>query len=91
MSSVSIPLSEIARALTPLSWDILDMLQSTEYITYTMLKDRLDLRSHDKASKEIARLEGALLITVNRDQRDQRKVTISMTRYGFEILKERSN
>lgn len=85
----SIPLEDIAKNLSPISWDILKMLQKSEYLSYSEIKNKIGV-SQEKASKEIARLEGALLITSRRDEIDQRILKFSLTENGLEILNYKS-
>lgn len=81
----NISLSDVAKNLNPISWDILKMLSRTEYLSYSQIKEKIGV-SQEKVSKEIARLEGALLITSKRDDIDQRVMKFSLTENGLTIL-----
>jgi len=81
-----ISLSDIAKRLNSISWDILEILSKKENISYKDLKNYLKI-SHEKCSKEIARLEGALLIQEKDDPRDQRKSNFNISEYGLKILR----
>jgi len=81
----SISLEEISKRLNVLSWDILRMLNKTEYLRYSEIKTKLKV-SQDKASMEIARLEGACLIESQRDEVDKRILKFKITDYGISIL-----
>lgn len=81
----NISLEIISKNLTPLSWDLLQMLSKTEFLSYGQIKKRLGV-SQDKASKEIARLEGAILINSKRGDIDQRIIKFYITEYGLEIM-----
>lgn len=81
----SILLEDIAKGLNQINWDILKFLSKSEYLSYSEIKKRLGV-SQDKASKEIARLEGALLLKSQRDEIDQRVVKFFITEHGLKIL-----
>lgn len=83
-----IQLEDIAAALNNISWDILSMLSKTESLSYSEIKKKLNV-SQDKASKEIARLEGGLLIKSKRDDIDSRLLKFSLTDNGLDIIKYR--
>lgn len=85
-----IPLYLILEKLNYISWNILKLLNENEYLSYSNIKKDLKL-SQEKCSKEIARLEGALLIESKVDELDERAKRISITRYGKSILKLRSD
>lgn len=79
-------LKDIAHNLNSLSWDILEMLNNEEYLTYTDIKNRFK-KSQEKLSKEIARLEGGLLIEFKKDSEDERTKPFTITSNGKNILK----
>lgn len=81
----SIPLDEIAANLNMFSWKILELLSKIESSNFLEMKRELEL-SQEKSYKELARLEGALLIVSKRDPRDQRSVLYSITEYGKNVL-----
>lgn len=85
---MSIPLTEIAGNLNEVSWDIIDILTKNESLGYNDLRTRLGL-SQEKVNSEIARLEGALLITSKVDVKDRRRILFSLTSYGLKILKHK--
>lgn len=78
-------LKDIAKQLNPISWDLLQILNKTEMISYSELKKKLNL-SQSKVSKELARLEGALLVNSERDNVDQRVIYFKLTAAGCKIL-----
>lgn len=80
-----ISLEDIAKNLNSISWDILKMLSKTEAMSYSHIKNKIGV-SQEKTSKEIARLEGALLIDSKRDEIDGRILNFSITEYGLNIL-----
>jgi DNA-binding MarR family transcriptional regulator len=80
-----IPLKEIAESLNDVSWDILDMLARKENINSKEIRDKLKI-SNEKLYKELARLEGALLIGSKRDPKDKRYLMMNLTQYGIGIL-----
>lgn len=82
---MNISLETIAKRLNPLSWDILQMLSKTEFLSYGEIREKLKV-SQDKASKEIARLEGGALIDSRRDDIDQRVVKFCINEYGLQIM-----
>lgn len=86
MSDDSILLQDIARCLNTVSWDILDMLSKNERLSYGEIKDKLKI-SQNKVSKEIARLEGALLICSTRNSIDARVNNYEISKNGMNILK----
>lgn len=86
MNEDSIHLSDIADKLSSICWDILNMLSQREYLTYTEIKNSLKL-SQEKSSKEIARLEGALLVDSKRDNVDERVRKFYLTIHGTNIIK----
>ncbi|WP_031368487.1 winged helix DNA-binding protein [Clostridium botulinum] len=78
-------LKDIAKGLNNISWDILSMLKANEKLSYGNIKDKLNI-SQNKVSKELARLEGALLIDSKRDEVDARVYVFTLTENGFKIL-----
>lgn len=82
----SIFLRDIAHKLSSISWDILEMLEKQEFLTYTDIKNRFKM-SQEKLSKEIARLEGGLLIEFKKDSQDERTKPFTITINGKNILK----
>lgn len=82
---MNIPLSEIKNKLNSHSWDILEMLKKNEALTYTEVQRRLGL-GQSKVSKELARLEGALLIEAEKNSIDGRVLDLKLTEYGLQIL-----
>lgn len=84
--ALSIDLQDIAKILNPISWDILTMLSKTETLSYSEIRNKLKL-SQEKASKEIARLEGGLLIISKRDDIDSRHLNFRLTEHGIDIFK----
>jgi len=80
----SISLDDIAKNLNLISWDILKMLSKNEFLSYSQIKEKIGI-SQEKTSKEIARLEGALLINSRRDDIDQRVMKFSLTENGLKI------
>lgn len=84
-----IALKDIAKNLNSISWDILDILSKKENIKYNELKKILKI-SQEKAYKEIARLEGALLIFSKQDDRDKRILRFNITENGLKILNYRN-
>ena len=76
MVSDSINLQDIKKNLTSLSIDILEMLKKSESLSYKQIKEQLNV-GQNKASKEIARLEGALLIETKKSDIDGRENKLS--------------
>lgn len=81
----TIALEDISKNLNSISWDILKMLSKTEFLSYSEIRNKLGI-SQEKTSKEIARLEGALLIGSKRDEIDQRVLKFYLTENGLKIL-----
>lgn len=81
-----IRLADIAKALNSISWDILKMLTKNESLTYSQVKTKLGV-GQTKATNELNRLRGALLIQANRDELDARILHFSITDNGMKILK----
>lgn len=86
MNTESVFLKDIAVKLSSVSWDIIEMLYKSKYLTYKDIRDALGGKQ-DKANKEIARLEGAMLIESKKDDDDERKKIFTLTEYGISILK----
>lgn len=84
--SDSIQLKDIANNLNAISWDILKMLEKNEELTYSQIKEKLNV-SQVKAAKEMVRLEGAILIDGERDKIDSRVLRFRLTEHGLNILK----
>lgn len=82
----SVSLVEIKENLNSISISILEMLSANESLTYTEIKDRLRI-GQNKVTKELARLEGALLITSKKSEIDGREIKLSLSKYGHKILK----
>lgn len=85
MADINIPLKDVADKLNSISWDILDMLSVNEQLTYKDIRDALGGKQ-DKTNKEIARLEGALLIGSKKDDGDERKKIFTLSQNGKNIL-----
>lgn len=85
-SNCSVPLENIAEKLTPISWDILDILNKNESLNFKQLNERLELRA-EKLSKELTRLEGGCLIICKRKFTDFRKLEIKISNFGLDIIK----
>lgn len=83
-----IAIKEIASKLNSISWDIISMLSKAEYLSYSDIKKKLNI-SQNKVTKELARLEGALLIEYRRDEIDARILKFNITNYGTSIIKYR--
>ena len=83
---MNIPLIEIRKKLNSHSWDILELLNSKESLTYSEVQKKLGV-GQAKISKELARLEGALLIESERNPMDSRVLYLRLTEYGLQILK----
>lgn len=81
----AIQIKDIAAILNTIDWDILEMLNRCEKLSYSDIKSKLNI-SQNKISKELARLEGALLIETKRDEVDSRMYNFSITQYGTKIL-----
>lgn len=81
----AILIKDIAAILNAIDWDILEMLNRCEKLSYSEIKSKLNI-SQNKISKELARLEGALLIETRRDEVDSRMLNFSITQYGTKIL-----
>jgi DNA-binding MarR family transcriptional regulator len=86
---LSIPLTEIAANLNEVSWDIIDILTKNETLGYNDLRSKLGL-SQEKVNSEIARLEGALLISSKVDVKDRRRILFNLTNYGLSISKSKN-
>lgn len=82
---MQIQLKEIADNINAIGWKALDLLRNNQ-LSFLKLKGELGL-SQEKTYKELAKLEGALLITASRGIEDQRVILYSLTKYGEEILK----
>lgn len=85
MIQINIPLSEVASNLNDFSCRILKLLEDHKQVNFKEIKQHVGL-SQEKTYKEIARIEGALLINVQRDPNDQRSVLYSLTEYGAAVL-----
>lgn len=79
-------LIEIAEGLNPISWRILDYLNKYESSIFKDIKENIEV-GVNKASKELARLEGATLIVSERDTIDTRSLNYRLTENGIKILK----
>lgn len=86
MEENKVLLVEIANGLNAISWDILDMLNKKECMSYSEIKERLKV-GQNKATKELARLEGGTLIKSKRDNIDARLLHFYLTENGIKILK----
>lgn len=84
-----IALKDIAKGLNNISWDILEMLKRNEKLSYGDIKDKLGI-SQNKVTKELARLEGALLVETKRDEIDSRIYNFTVTTNGIKILELRN-
>lgn len=80
--------NEIAKGLNEVSWKILGHIQRYEDISFKNVKETFKL-SHGKAEKEIARLEGAVLIQTVRNSEDMRFLQYIPTEHGMEVWKLR--
>lgn len=81
----SITLEDIARRVSQTGWIILEILTKVESSPSNHLKERLSI-SHEKLQKEIARLDGPLLIDRSIDEFDARKLSYSISNYGLELF-----
>ena len=81
MFQINIPFSEVAANLNDFSWKVINFLYVRKQVSFNELRQHVGL-SQEKTYKEIARLEGALLIHSERDPNDQRSVRYSLTKYG---------
>ncbi|MGP9043230.1 hypothetical protein [Cytobacillus kochii] len=81
---MNINLKEIANNTNSIGWLVLDLLRK-EQLTFMKLRSELEL-SQDKTYKELARLEGGLLISTERDPKDQRVALYSLTKYGKAVF-----
>ncbi|HEX9058888.1 MAG TPA: helix-turn-helix domain-containing protein [Clostridia bacterium] len=88
MNEEVIPLKDIAQKLSPMCWEILNMLSDNDSLTYTEIKAKFGI-SQEKISKEISRLEGALLIEFTRDYKDERTKKFRITNYGSNIMRHK--
>lgn len=79
-----ISLEEISSNISSIGWDILKLLNEKE-LNFIKIKNELCL-SQEKTYKELARLEGGLLILSQRDPKDQRTVIFSLSKYGKELF-----
>lgn len=84
----TINLEDIAKRLTPISWDILQLLSKADGLSCIDIKNKLKL-SQGKYSIEIARLEGGLLVDSTRGDTDKRYSYYKPTDNGLNILKYR--
>lgn len=82
----NILLKDIANSLNAMSWDILQMLKSNEKLSYSEIKQKLNV-SQNKVSKELARLEGALLVSSKKDEIDARVYNFTLSENGLKVLK----
>lgn len=82
----SVSLVDIKNNLNSISFSILEMLSQNESLTYTEIKDRLRV-GQNKVTKELARLEGGLLIQTKKSEIDGREIKLSLTNFGHRILK----
>jgi DNA-binding MarR family transcriptional regulator len=81
-----IKLEDVAKGLNSISWDVLKMLTKNESLTYSQIKTKLGV-GQNKATNELNRLRGAILIQDKRDEMDARILHFSITDYGMKILK----
>lgn len=77
---------EIAKGLNETSWGILRFLRKIEDASYKDIKEKFKF-SHGKLEKEIARLEGAVLIKTIRNSEDMRFLKYIITKHGQEVIK----
>lgn len=89
MKDLNIPLKDILASLNESSWLILNMIADKEYVQYTDIKNILFNGKQEKTNKEIARLEGAVLIKSSEGSDDGRKKIFTLSEYGKNILKLR--
>lgn len=92
MSDENITLSEVAKELNSngVCWDILFHLSRYESMSFSEIQAKVHMK-RQKMDKEIARLEGPLLISSVRDSVDKRVVRYSVTINGLNILKYKPN
>jgi len=82
----AIKLKDIAERLNSFSWDIMTLLVQNEQLTYTQIKKAMGGKQ-EKTNKELARLEGALLIESKKDGGDERRKIFYLSQNGMEIMK----
>ncbi len=85
METNIINIESIGKALNVTSFDILKMLKERKYMRAIEIRRLLE-KSQEKASKEIARLEGGLLIRLAVTN-DDRLRSYEITEYGLEVLR----
>lgn len=85
----SIRLEDVAGKLNAISWEMLELLLKQKDVSYHNLRNQLNV-SQEKCSREIARLEGALLIHSDKDPKDGRILLFNITENGKEILKHKN-
>ncbi|MBU8908247.1 hypothetical protein [Desertibacillus haloalkaliphilus] len=78
-------MKDVAKHLNEISWKTLDVIDRNENVTYLKLLELLSI-SKNLVHKEIARLEGAVLITTERNPLDNRSFYYHLTNYGEQIL-----
>ncbi len=86
----NIPILAIYNAQNDSSIQLLMLIQDNKNFTYKDLREESGL-SRDRLDKEIARLEGATLITSKRNPVDGRSFIYEITEYGKCILSLQKN
>jgi len=84
---MKINVQDLTTSFNKLSWDILELIQK-EPVNYKKLREETGT-SQDKMYREIARLEGAMLIVSEKDAVDQRVTNYSLSEYGKYVLENR--
>ena len=75
---MNISLKEIADSTNTIGWLVLDLLRK-EQLTFMKLRSKLEL-SQDKTYKELARLEGGLLISTSAIIKHNKEINVTETK-----------
>jgi len=84
----TIKIEDIAKELNEISWDILAILSTKEALSYKEIREFTGI-SQEKCNKEMARLEGGLLIKSHRDAKDKRHLIFQISSVGLKAMKEK--
>lgn len=87
---MNIPVEEVVSRLNENTWRILEFIKDNPNCYVKAINETLGFK-RDKASKEISRLEGGVLIESNRNDTDNRIISYTITEYGKKALDLRSN
>ncbi|KAB2329462.1 MULTISPECIES: hypothetical protein [Bacillaceae] len=87
MKDLSVPLQSIIDTLTPTSWELLELINTSPELNFYEIRKETNL-SQEKCYKELSRLEGGVLITSNRKFSDKRIIGYKITKFGLVALEQ---